>query len=52
MPSILERNLAERNAHDLAALDGFDRVLTINEGRVVFDGDPTGAVAAYLQAMQ
>ena len=38
--------------HDLAALDGFDRVLTINEGRVVFDGDPAGAVAAYLQAIQ
>ena len=37
--------------HDLAALDGFDRVLTIDEGRVVFDGDPTGAVATYLAAM-
>lgn len=37
--------------HDLAALHGFDRVLTIDEGRVVFDGDPAGAVAAYVAAM-
>jgi biotin transport system ATP-binding protein len=38
--------------HDLTALDGFDRVLTVDEGRVVFDGDPAGAVAAYLAAMR
>ena len=37
--------------HDLAALDGFDRVLTIDEGRVVFDGDPAGAITAYVAAM-
>ena len=37
--------------HDLTALDGFDRVLTIDAGRVVFDGDPAGAVAAYVAAM-
>ena len=37
--------------HDLTALDGFDRVLTIDAGRVVFDGDPVGAVAAYVAAM-
>jgi biotin transport system ATP-binding protein len=37
--------------HDLAALDGFDRVLTLDEGRLVFDGDPAGAVAAYVAAM-
>lgn len=37
--------------HDLTALTGFDRVLTIDGGRVVFDGDPAGAVAAYRVAM-
>lgn len=37
--------------HDLAAVDGFDRVLTVDDGRIVFDGDPAGAVAAYVEAM-
>jgi biotin transport system ATP-binding protein len=37
--------------HDLSALDGFERVLTIDDGRIVFDGDPAGAVAAYVAAM-
>ena len=38
--------------HDLSALDGFERVLTVDDGRVVFDGDPAGAVAAYVAAMR
>ena len=38
--------------HDLSALDGFERVLTVDDGRVFFDGDPAGAVAAYVAAMR
>lgn len=38
--------------HDLSALDGFDRVLMIDEGRVAFDGAPADAVAAYREAMR
>jgi biotin transport system ATP-binding protein len=37
--------------HDLAALAGFDRVLTLDEGRVVFDGDPATAIAGFREAM-
>jgi biotin transport system ATP-binding protein len=37
--------------HDLAALAGFDRVLMLDDGRVVFDGDPAAAVAAYREVM-
>lgn len=33
--------------HDLPALTGFDRVLVLDEGRVVADGPPDVAVAAY-----
>jgi biotin transport system ATP-binding protein len=33
--------------HDLDLLDGFDRVLVIDEGRVVADGSPDSSVAAY-----
>lgn len=33
--------------HDLGLLAGFDRVLVVDEGRVVFDGDPDAAVEAY-----
>jgi biotin transport system ATP-binding protein len=33
--------------HDLDMLDGFDRVLVIDEGRVVADGPPDSSVAAY-----
>jgi biotin transport system ATP-binding protein len=37
--------------HDLAALEGFDRVLVVDAGRVIFDGPPGAAVAAYREAM-
>jgi biotin transport system ATP-binding protein len=37
--------------HDLDLLDGFDRVLVIDEGRVVEDGPPDAAVAAYRSLM-
>ena len=33
--------------HDLDLLDGFDRVLVVDEGRVVEDGPPESSVAAY-----
>jgi biotin transport system ATP-binding protein len=33
--------------HHLDLLDGFDRVLVLEEGRVVHDGPPAGALAAY-----
>lgn len=33
--------------HHLELLDGFDRVLVFDEGRIVHDGAPTEAVAAY-----
>jgi biotin transport system ATP-binding protein len=33
--------------HHLDLLDGFDRVLVFDEGRIVHDGAPHGAVAAY-----
>ena len=37
--------------HDLDLLDGFDRVLVIDGGRVVEDGPPDSAVAAYRSLM-
>jgi biotin transport system ATP-binding protein len=37
--------------HDLELLDGFDRVLVIDAGRVVSDGAPDRAVAAYRMLM-
>ncbi|MGZ4538693.1 MAG: energy-coupling factor ABC transporter ATP-binding protein [Blastococcus sp.] len=37
--------------HDLDLLDGFDRVLVIDEGRVIEDGSPDSAVAAYRSLM-
>ncbi|MEE2047225.1 energy-coupling factor ABC transporter ATP-binding protein, partial [Nocardiopsis tropica] len=37
--------------HDLDLLDGFDRVLVMDEGRVAFDGAPAEAVAHYLRLM-
>jgi biotin transport system ATP-binding protein len=37
--------------HDLALLDGFDRVLVVDGGRVVEDGAPGTAVAAYRRLM-
>jgi biotin transport system ATP-binding protein len=37
--------------HDLDLLDGFDRVLVVDDGRVVTDGPPESAVAAYRSLM-
>lgn len=37
--------------HDLDLLDGFDRVLVFDEGRVVADGPPEASVAAYRTLM-
>jgi biotin transport system ATP-binding protein len=37
--------------HDLDLLDGFDRVLVFDEGRVVADGPPDRSVAAYRRLM-
>jgi biotin transport system ATP-binding protein len=37
--------------HDLELLDGFDRVLVVDEGRVVADGPPDASVAAYRSLM-
>jgi len=37
--------------HDLELLDGFDRVLVVDDGRVVEDGPPDSAVSAYRALM-
>ena len=37
--------------HDLELLDGFDRVLVVDDGRVVEDGPPDSSVAAYRSLM-
>jgi biotin transport system ATP-binding protein len=37
--------------HHLELLDGFDRVLVYDEGRLVYDGTPTDAVAFYRKLM-
>ncbi len=37
--------------HDLDLLDGFDRVLVVDGGRVVADGPPDSSVAAYRSLM-
>jgi biotin transport system ATP-binding protein len=37
--------------HDLDLLDGFDRVLVIDDGRVVEDGTPEDSVTAYRKLM-
>jgi biotin transport system ATP-binding protein len=37
--------------HDLDLLDGFDRVLVIDDGRVVTDGPPDSSVSAYRALM-
>ena len=33
--------------HQLALLDGFERVIVIDDGRIAFDGTPAAAVPAY-----
>lgn len=33
--------------HDLELVDGFDRVVVVDAGRIVFDGNPADAVAFY-----
>lgn len=38
--------------HDLATLDGFDRVLVFDGGRIVHDADPATAVAFYEDLMR
>ena len=37
--------------HDLDALAGWDRVLVMDEGRVVHDDEPAPAIAAYRTLM-
>jgi biotin transport system ATP-binding protein len=37
--------------HDLDLLDGFDRVLVVDGGRVVADGAPDSSVGAYRELM-
>jgi biotin transport system ATP-binding protein len=37
--------------HDLDLLDGFDRVLVVDEGRIVEDGSPDSSIAAYRALM-
>ena len=37
--------------HDLELLDGFDRVLVVDAGRIVADGSPENSVAAYRALM-
>jgi biotin transport system ATP-binding protein len=37
--------------HHLELLDGFDRVLVMDDGRVVADGEPAAALAAYQAAL-
>ncbi|MGO1317814.1 MAG: ABC transporter ATP-binding protein, partial [Cellulomonadaceae bacterium] len=38
--------------HDLEVAARADRVLVVDEGRVVFDGDPAAGVAVYRQLME
>ena len=38
-------------SHDLAILDGFDRVIVIDEGRVVADDEPAPAISFYRTLM-
>lgn len=38
-------------SHDLDLLDGFDRVIVFDRGRVVMDGPPDVAVARYVELM-
>lgn len=38
--------------HDLEMLDGFDRVLCINDGELAYDGAPADAIAFYKELME
>ncbi|MGW0634036.1 energy-coupling factor ABC transporter ATP-binding protein [Nocardia salmonicida] len=38
--------------HQLGLLDGFDRVVVLDNGRVVFDGPPAAAIDAYRQLIE
>lgn len=38
--------------HDLDILAGFDRVLCIEDGQIVDDGEPTGVVERYVERME
>ncbi|MFD9549622.1 energy-coupling factor ABC transporter ATP-binding protein [Nocardia salmonicida] len=38
--------------HQLGLLDGFDRVVVLDNGRVVFDGPPVAAIDAYRQLIE
>ncbi|MFC9871596.1 energy-coupling factor ABC transporter ATP-binding protein [Nocardia salmonicida] len=38
--------------HQLGLLDGFDRVVVLDDGRVVFDGPPVAAIDAYRQLIE
>lgn len=38
--------------HHLDTLTGFDRVLVMDEGRIVFDGEPEAAVGYYVDLME
>ncbi|GAA5108934.1 energy-coupling factor ABC transporter ATP-binding protein [Nocardia iowensis] len=38
--------------HQLALLDGFERVIVIDDGLVVFDGTPAAAVPAYRELVE
>jgi biotin transport system ATP-binding protein len=37
--------------HDLGLLDSFDRVLVLDEGRIVADGLPSSAIDHYRKLM-
>ncbi|WP_280463196.1 energy-coupling factor ABC transporter ATP-binding protein [Nocardia carnea] len=38
--------------HQLSLLDGFDRVIVIDDGAVAFDGDPAAALPAYRELVE
>lgn len=37
--------------HDLDMMNGFDRVLCLDSGRLLFDGPPAGAIATYTELL-
>ena len=54
--ALIERTVADLTeqvlviTHDLALLDGFDRVLVFHEGRLAADGRPAEAIGAYRES--